>query len=153
MVCSNHGGRSLDTSSPGILVLLELQKCCPEIFDHLEVYVDGGIRRGTDILKAICLGATAVLIGRTFLYALNYGSEGVKHFIDSMYRCLPKVVIVLTNAIVLHDELRIAMQMVGITSLDQAHPGLLNTAELDHLVPEGEGHPYAKRRGRMRAKL
>ena len=51
---------------------------------HLEVYVDGGIRRGTDILKAMCLGATAVSIGRTFLYALNYGSEGVEYFIESM---------------------------------------------------------------------
>ena len=59
----------------------------------------------------------------------------------------------LTDVIVLYDELRIAMQMVGITSLDEAHPGLLNTAGIDHLVPEGEGHPYAKRRGRMRAKL
>ena len=81
---SNHGGRNLDTSPPSVLVLLELQKCCPEVFDHLEIYIDGGIRRGTDILKAICLGATAVSIGRSFLYALNYGPEGVEHFIDSM---------------------------------------------------------------------
>lgn len=65
------------------MVLLELQKCCPEVFDHLEVYVDGGIRRGTDILKCLCLGATAVGIGRHFLYSLNYGKEGVEHFIDS----------------------------------------------------------------------
>lgn len=55
IVVSNHGGRSLDTSPPAILILLELQKCCPEVFDKLEVYVDGGIRRGTDILKALCL--------------------------------------------------------------------------------------------------
>lgn len=80
---SNHGGRNLDTSPPSILVLLELQKRCPEVFDQFEVFVDGGFRRGTDILKALCLGATAVSIGRTFLYALNYGSEGVEHLIDS----------------------------------------------------------------------
>ena len=82
IVLSNHGGRSLDTSPPAILILLELQRCCPEVFDHLEVYVDGGIRRGTDVLKALCLGATAVSVGRPFLYALNYGQEGLEHFID-----------------------------------------------------------------------
>lgn len=47
--------------------------------------------------------------------------------------------------IVLKDELETAMQMIGITSLDQAHPGLVNTAELDRYVYRGEGHPYAKK--------
>ena len=82
VVLSNHGGRSLDTSPPAILILLELQRCCPEVFEHMEVYVDGGVRRGTDVLKALCLGATAVGIGRSFLYALNYGQEGVEHLTD-----------------------------------------------------------------------
>ena len=85
IILSNHGGRSLDTSSPAIMVLLECQRCCPEIFDKIEVYVDGGIRRGTDVLKCLCLGATAVGMGRTFLYAVNYGKEGVEHLIDSEY--------------------------------------------------------------------
>lgn len=67
------------------MLLLECQRCCPEIFDKLEVYVDGGIRRGTDILKCLCLGATAVGLGRPFLYALNYGQEGVEHLVDSKY--------------------------------------------------------------------
>ena len=49
----------------------------------MEVYVDGGISRGTDIFKALCLGATAVGIGRGFLYALNYGREGVERYIES----------------------------------------------------------------------
>lgn len=79
IVFSDHRGRSLDASPPAILILLELQRCSPEVFDHLEVYVDGGIRRGTDVLKALCLGATAVSIGRPFLYALNYGQDGVEH--------------------------------------------------------------------------
>ena len=79
---SNHGGRNLDTSPPSLLVLLELRRHCPEIFNQLEVFLDGGIRRGTDILKALCLGAKAVSIGRPVLYALNYGEEGVKHLID-----------------------------------------------------------------------
>ena len=82
IVVSNHGGRNLDFSPPAILVLLELHKCCPEIFDKMEVYVDGGIRRGGDIVKALCLGAKAVGMGRHFLYALNYGTEGAEHLVE-----------------------------------------------------------------------
>lgn len=83
IVLSNHGGRSLDTSPAPVLVLLELHKCCPEVFDKMEVYLDGGITRGTDIFKALCLGARSVGIGRGFLYALNYGQDGVEKFVDS----------------------------------------------------------------------
>jgi L-lactate dehydrogenase (cytochrome) len=82
IVLSNHGGRSLDTAPAPILLLLELQKCCPEVFDKMEVYVDGGITRGTDIFKALCLGARAVGLGRGFLYAVNYGQEGVEKYIE-----------------------------------------------------------------------
>ncbi|KAL8815260.1 MAG: hypothetical protein Q9223_005584, partial [Gallowayella weberi] len=82
IVLSNHGGRNLDTSPPAILILLDLQRNAPSVFDKLEVYLDGGIRRGTDILKAICLGATAVSLGRPFLYSLNYGPEGVEYLVD-----------------------------------------------------------------------
>lgn len=71
------------SSPPAIVTLLECQLNCPSIFEQLEVYVDGGIRRGHDILKCMCLGATAVGMGRPFLFALNYGQEGVEHFIDS----------------------------------------------------------------------
>lgn len=85
LLIGNHGGRSLDTSSPSVLVLMEMQRVCPEIFNHIEVYLDGGIRRGTDIFKALCLGAKAVGMGRQFLYAANYGPEGVNHLIESEY--------------------------------------------------------------------
>ena len=83
IVVSNHGGRSLDTSPPTILVLLELHRNCPEVFKSMEVYVDGGITRGTDIFKALCLGAKAVGLGRGTLYGLNYGHEGVAQYIES----------------------------------------------------------------------
>lgn len=83
IVVSNHGGRSLDTSTASILVLLELRRNCPEVFAGMEVFVDGGITRGTDIFKAVCLGAKAVGIGRGMLYALNYGQEGVQRYIES----------------------------------------------------------------------
>jgi len=64
------------------LNLLELRLKCPEIFSKLEVYVDGGFERGTDIIKAIALGATAVGVGRPFLYSLVYGQEGTEHLIQ-----------------------------------------------------------------------
>ena len=84
IVVPNHGGRSLDTAPATILILLELRKNCPEIFDRMDVCVDGGIRRGTDIFKALCLGAKAVGIGRGPLFAVNYGYEGVLKYIESM---------------------------------------------------------------------
>lgn len=152
IVLSNHGGRSLDTSPPPILILLELQRCSPEVFDHLEVYVDGGVRRGTDVLKALCLGATAVSIGRPFLYALNYGQDGVEHFIDSESVLQPGYLFAgsLMDTLVLRDELETSMRMIGITQLSQVHPGLVNTLDVDHLVPTAEEHPYAKWRPRPR---
>lgn len=83
ILVSNHGGRNLDYSPPSILVLLEMHKQCPEVFDHMEVYIDGGFRRGGDMLKALCLGARAVGMGRPFLFALNYGTEGAEHLVES----------------------------------------------------------------------
>ncbi|KAI1436011.1 mitochondrial cytochrome-like protein b2 [Xylaria sp. CBS 124048] len=130
---TNHGGRSLDTAPATILVLLELQKCCPQIFDKMEVYIDGGITRGTDIFKALCLGAKAVGIGRGFLFALNYGEEGIERFVN-----------------ILADELQTTMQLCGVTCLDQVHPGLLHTGAVDYLVPGSEEHPYAKWRPKSR---
>ena len=79
---SNHGGRAVDTAQPSILTLLEIQANCPEVLEQMEVFIDGGIRRGTDVLKAICLGASAVCLGRPFLYAVGYGQEGVEHAIE-----------------------------------------------------------------------
>ncbi|KAJ5210462.1 Aldolase-type TIM barrel [Penicillium cf. griseofulvum] len=117
IVLSNHGGRNLDTSPPALLTLLELSYYDSAIFQQTEVYIDGGITRGTDILKALCLGAKGVLIGRPFLYALNYGEEGIVHLID-----------------ILQSELETAMRLVGITNASQAHPGLLNTKDIDHLA-------------------
>ncbi|KAK5138315.1 hypothetical protein LTR08_003376 [Meristemomyces frigidus] len=126
VLLSNHGGRNLDTSPPVIMTLLECQMNCPEIFSKLEVFVDGGVRRGGDVLKCLCLGATAVGFGRPFMYALAYGEEGVQHFID-----------------IIKQELETAMALVGITDLSQCDASYVNTAELDPLVARGEGHPYA----------
>ncbi|KAL7909109.1 FMN-dependent dehydrogenase domain-containing protein [Trichoderma velutinum] len=128
IVISNHGGRAVDTAPPTILVLLELQKNCPEIFSQLEVLIDGGFRRGSDIVKAICLGASAVGLGRPFLYSLGYGQEGVERV-----------------AWILKDEIETAMRLCGMTDLMRdAHPDFVNTSTLDLMVP-GLKHPYARK--------
>jgi L-lactate dehydrogenase (cytochrome) len=67
------------------MVLLELRKFYPDVFDKIQVHLDGGIRRGTDILKALCLGATSVSLGRPFLYSVLYGEQGVHHLIQSKF--------------------------------------------------------------------
>jgi L-lactate dehydrogenase (cytochrome) len=81
---SNHGGRQLDHAPSSLRTLLEIRAYAPQLLDQLEVYLDGGIRRGTDIIKAISLGARAVGLGRPFMYALSgYGTEGVCRAIQS----------------------------------------------------------------------
>lgn len=75
IVVSNHGGRQLDTCRATINVLPEVAE---EVKGEIEIYMDGGIRRGTDILKAVALGAKAVLIGRPVIWGLAYdGVNGV----------------------------------------------------------------------------
>lgn len=85
---SNHGGRQLDYAPASLLTLLEIRMYRPELFDKLEIYLDGGVRRGTDVIKALCLGATAVGLGRPFMYSLSgYGTDGVCRAIESESRC------------------------------------------------------------------
>ena len=134
IILSNHGGRNLDTSPPSLLTLLEIQRNAPWVFSRLEIIIDGGIKRGTDIFKALCLGASSVEIGRGFLYSVNYGEEGVERFIG-----------------ILRDELETTMRLMGVRSLDELHPGMVWTGDVDHLVSVGEGHPYAT--GRAKARL
>ena len=84
IILSNHGGRMLDTSPPPIHTLLEIRKYCPEVFDRIEVWIDGGIRRGTDVVKALCLGARGVGIGRAALWGLGAaGPAGVERTLES----------------------------------------------------------------------
>ena len=150
VLLSNHGGRNLDFAPPSILLLLEMHKQCPEIFDQMEVYVDGGIRRGGDIIKALCLGAKAVGIGRTFLYSLAYGTEGAEHLVQSKSASPAGRKDIADSALVLKDEMESVMRLVGIKDLSEVHPGLVNTSDVDHLVPATPDHPYAKWRRRPR---
>ena len=85
VILSNHGGRSLDTAPPAIHTLLEVRRYCPHVFEKMEVWVDGGIRRGTDVVKALCLGAKAVGIGRPALWGLAAGGvQGVERTLQSL---------------------------------------------------------------------
>lgn len=85
---SNHGGRQLDYAPSSIKTLLEIRRRCPEVFDKVEVYVDGGVSRGSDVVKALCLGARGVGLGRAFLSGLSaYGDEGVLKTIQSKLLC------------------------------------------------------------------
>src|SRR6266566_6186266 len=80
LVVSNHGGRQLDGVAP---TLRELPEVLASVNGNAEVLIDGGIRRGSDVVKALCLGARAVLIGRAFAYGLGAaGGEGVARSID-----------------------------------------------------------------------
>jgi isopentenyl diphosphate isomerase/L-lactate dehydrogenase-like FMN-dependent dehydrogenase len=103
VVVSNHGARQLDTTFATVEVL-------PEVVDavdgQVEVYMDGGIRRGSDIVKAVALGARAVLIGRPLFWGLAVdGEAGVRNVLQ-----------------ILKDELEMTMTLCGrptLASLDR----------------------------------
>lgn len=72
IIVSNHGGRQLDGAPSSISVLEEI---ADEVGDRIEVHMDGGVRSGQDVLRALCLGARGVYIGRPFLYGLGAGGK------------------------------------------------------------------------------
>jgi isopentenyl diphosphate isomerase/L-lactate dehydrogenase-like FMN-dependent dehydrogenase len=106
VIVSNHGGRQLD-SMPATIELL------PEIISAVEgrlpVLIDGGIRRGTDVLKALALGASAIAIGRPVLWGLAVGGEAG---VQSILR-------------ILRNELERAMWLCGIASIGQISRDIL----------------------------
>jgi 4-hydroxymandelate oxidase len=109
VIVSNHGGRTLDTV-PATAQLLPAVRAAVDV----PVLVDGGIRRGTDVLKALALGANAVLLGRPYVHALAAsGALGVAHALR-----------------LLRDELEIAMALAGCKTLADAGPALLWPASL-----------------------
>jgi isopentenyl diphosphate isomerase/L-lactate dehydrogenase-like FMN-dependent dehydrogenase len=80
VVVSNHGGRQLDGSIASLEALPEVVEAVGE---RAEVYLDGGVRRGTDVVMALALGARAVLVGRPAMYGLAYGgSKGVEQVLE-----------------------------------------------------------------------
>ncbi|KAF8167968.1 FMN-dependent dehydrogenase-domain-containing protein [Crassisporium funariophilum] len=113
ILLSNHGGRQLEFSLPPLEVLYSIRRQRPDVFEKMEVYIDGGVRRGTDVLKAICLGATAVGLGRPFLYAQSaYGVDGVSKIIQ-----------------ILRREIVTAMRLVGASSLRDLRPEMVQRVD------------------------
>jgi isopentenyl diphosphate isomerase/L-lactate dehydrogenase-like FMN-dependent dehydrogenase len=104
IVVSNHGGRQLDTVAATIDSLPEVARA---VSGSCELYLDGGVRRGTDVLKALALGARAVFVGRPVLWGLAVaGADGAQHVLE-----------------LLRDELELAMALCGrptLASIDES---------------------------------
>jgi isopentenyl diphosphate isomerase/L-lactate dehydrogenase-like FMN-dependent dehydrogenase len=79
IVVSNHGGRQQDSTPTSLEALPRIVETAAE---RAEVLLDGGVRRGSDIVKAVSIGARAVLIGRPYLYALTFGEPGIRRLTD-----------------------------------------------------------------------
>ncbi|KAJ0163653.1 Cytochrome b2, mitochondrial [Colletotrichum tanaceti] len=86
IVLSNHGARQLDGSPSALEIALEIYEKDPSIFQKIEVYADGGVRYGSDVLKLLSLGVKAVGLGRPFMFANIFGQEGVEKAIQIMKR-------------------------------------------------------------------
>ena len=111
ILVSNHGGRAEES---GRATLESLPEVLDKAGGRIPVLLDGGIRRGTDILKALAMGATAVGIGRPYLWGLAaFGQAGVERVIE-----------------ILRDELKLIMAQCGVTSIAAADRGLLAVREI-----------------------
>ncbi|XP_037331229.1 hydroxyacid oxidase 1 isoform X2 [Pungitius pungitius] len=110
ILVSNHGARQLD-GVPATLDVLE--EVVQAVQGRCDVYMDGGVRRGTDVLKALALGAKAVFIGRPVLWGLAcQGEQGVIEILE-----------------LLHDELRLAMALSGCRSVSEVSRALVRKME------------------------
>ena len=106
IIVSNHGGRQLDGAISAITALPEVVAA---VGNRSEVILDGGVRRGSDVIKALCLGAHSCMIGRAWLYGLAAGGEaGVARSLD-----------------ILIKEIDLAMALLGRTSLSELNRDIL----------------------------
>src|SRR5205823_14936454 len=106
IVVSNHGGRQLDGTIPSIEALPEVVEA---VDGRAEVLLDSGVRRGTDVLKALALGARATLVGRPLLWGLAVdGAAGVTCVLE-----------------ILRTELEIAMALAGCRTVGEITPSLV----------------------------
>ncbi|KAF8161327.1 FMN-dependent dehydrogenase-domain-containing protein [Crassisporium funariophilum] len=120
VVLSNHGGRQLDFARSGIEVLVEVVTKLKEKRglsfpnEKFQLFVDGGVRRATDVIKAVALGATAVGIGRPFLYAFSsYGQDGVDKALQ-----------------ILSDEFEMNMRLLGAPTIGDINPDMVDASAL-----------------------
>uniref|UniRef100_A0A8B9ZDY4 (S)-2-hydroxy-acid oxidase n=1 Tax=Anas platyrhynchos TaxID=8839 RepID=A0A8B9ZDY4_ANAPL len=111
IIVSNHGGRQLDGGPATIDALSEVVEA---VQGRIEVYLDGGIRKGSDVLKALALGAKCVFIGRPALWGLAYkGEEGLQDVLK-----------------ILHDEFRLSMALAGCASVSEIGRHLVQFSKL-----------------------
>ncbi|KAI7960573.1 hypothetical protein MJO29_005641 [Puccinia striiformis f. sp. tritici] len=118
IVISNHGGRQLDYSLSAIEILISIvsELKARKMYDLQEfaIFVDGGIRRSSDIIKALCCGASAVGVGRPFLYAYSvYGHQGVVKAIR-----------------LLKDEMEMNMRLIGAPTIAHLKPEMVDLSAL-----------------------
>lgn len=116
VVLSNHGGRQLDYSRAPVEVLADAVPILKEkgLYDDIEIYVDGGVRRGSDVIKCLALGAKGVGLGRIFLYAnAAYGEEGVRKACQ-----------------LLKEEIVLDMKLMGVTKISDLGPQHLDLRNL-----------------------
>lgn len=128
VVLSNHGGRQLDFSRPPLEVLAEARAMLKEknLEDKIEIYIDGGVRRGSDIIKALCLGAKGVGLGRPFLYAMaGYGEEGVTKLID-----------------ILETEIQNNMRLLGVSRIQDLDESFIDCKNLTLRNPKAGDSLY-----------
>ncbi|CAO3694702.1 unnamed protein product [Rhizopus stolonifer] len=137
IVVSNHGGRQLDFAPSAIEILPQVMEALKKegLDKGFEVYMDGGVRRGSDIFKAIALGARGVGIGRPALYAMSsYGEAGVERLLE-----------------LLQDEFEMVMRLMGVTSIDQIKPEMVDIRNLnDHFASSAEDHLASSSYERMK---
>src|SRR5690606_17485474 len=106
IVVSNHGGRQLDGASSSIRALPAIVQA---VAGRTEIYIDGGIRSGQDVLRALSLGANAAFVGRAYMYGLGAaGQAGVA-------RCLE----------ILRQELESTMALCGLTDISDVGPDVI----------------------------
>ena len=108
VVVSNHGGRQLEGVSSSIRKLPEVAAALGE---RLEVLMDGGVRCGTDVVKAVALGADGVLIGRPWIWSVAArGEQGLRDYLT-----------------VLQQEIAATMALMGVNRIDELGPDLLDS--------------------------
>lgn len=124
VIISNHGGRQLDFARPPLEVLAEARPLLKSkgLEDKIELYIDGGIRRGSDIIKALCLGAKGVGLGRPFLYAMSgYGEEGVVRAIQ-----------------ILKSEMIRDMKLLGVSKISDLNEDYVDLSSLKSRAAVGQ---------------
>lgn len=115
-----------------IEVLQEIHRHRPDLAKKMEIYVDGGIRRGTDVLKALCLGAKAVGLGRPFLYAQSaYGPDGVVRVVESEFTQTAhtigcSILMPCFAPAVMQDEIATGMRLLGVNKVSELRPELVD---------------------------